>query len=412
MRTRRLMGIAALGAAAASILVIPGAGAQETTYAATSDGRALVLTLLGEGLTAGSSHSEIGSAPEAAAVGDGVLNPLAPVGHTEAKATADGQTDGSTEETCESEALPEIPGLTLDLACSSSFAAITGGAPGSSASARVGTVGANPIGALIETPLGEVIDQVEAGADELETGLQPLLGPISEGTGLAVDDLVSDLSDALFNGAPLANLTIGQSAVVTEAAAEGVTATCTAEGGRLDVLDQPEIEGVDLPPIISVVIGDAATSVTAPADGSAATATADPAIATVIVPTLDLEVPVGPGDNVEIPLPQPLGTSTISVAGGSTGESEGGGTFARASAVRIHLFEDSEALTGGLELALADCLSVAGASVEAAPPPTTPTTAPPLLPRTGSDGPNGLAIAAVVGFAALGVTLLRRSSAS
>ena len=51
MNTRRFAGIAALGVAAASILVIPDAGADELSYTATSDAQALGLSVFGQGLT-------------------------------------------------------------------------------------------------------------------------------------------------------------------------------------------------------------------------------------------------------------------------------------------------------------------------------------------------------------------------
>ena len=410
-RTRRLAGIAALAAAATSVLVIPGAGAQQVDYAASSDGVGLELSLFGQGLTAGKSHSELTSAPAAAADGAGIANPLAPAGVTTATVEGDG-TNGSADETCESDALPEIPGLGIALACSSALATVAGGTPSSSSTARVAGLEANPVGAILDTPLADVVAPVDDGLDQLLDGLSPVLGPVSEGTGLALEDTINDLLDRLLEGAPLATITLGPTQASTSVQGGNVVSECAASGGRIDVLDPPPVVGgVDLPPAISVIVGSAATSVTADLATGEGTPEVDPAIVTVVVPSLGINQPVGPGDNIEIPLPAPLGTSTISVAGGSTGTTEDGGTFARASAVRIHLL-DSEELMGGIELALADCLSVAGANVTQ-PPPTTSTTAPPgPLPRTGSDGPNPLALAAAVGFAALGLTLLRRTRVS
>ena len=105
----------------------------------------------------------------------------------------------------------------------------------------------------------------------------------------------------------------------------------------------------------------------------------------------------------------PLGTSTISVAGGTTGENEDGLPFARASAVRLDLVPS---LNGGVELALSDCLSVAGASVQPEETTTTTstTTTQPTLPRTGGTGVNGLALFGAVGLAGISLLLLRRSA--
>lgn len=411
MKTRRLAGVAALGVAAASLLAIPGAGAQEVTYTASSDASALTLSILGQGLTAGQSHSDVASGPVANATGAGLANPLAPVGASSASVSADGETDGSPDEICETDVIPEVPAVNIDLACSSSLAAIDGGAPASAATARVGAIDLDPVNGLLIEPagLGDVVDQVQGGATTVLEGLAPLLGPVNE-AGLAVDDLLQDVVDAL-DGAPLANITLGETATTTQATAEAITSTCTADGGRVDVLDLPPVGDVDAPPVISVIVGSASSAVSVDPTDGAATATTDPAIVSVIVPALGLDLPVGPGETVEIPLPEPLGTSTVSVAGGTTGTDENGNEFARASAVRLHLLPGLE---GGVELALADCLSMAGASIEAAPATTAPPTTapPPRLPRTGGTGPNGLAIAAAAAFAGLGLVLLRRSSVS
>lgn len=413
-RTRRLAGIAALAAASASVLVIPGAGAQTVEYGATSDGVGLDLSLFGQGLTAGKAHSELTSAPQAAAEGAGLANPLSPAGATSASVEGADATDGSADETCDSDALPPIPGLSIALACSSSIASIAGGNPSSTATGRVAGIEANPVGALLDTPLAEVVPPVQDGLDQLLGGLAPVLGPVGEGAGLDLEDTISDLLDSLLEGAPLATITLGPTRSSTTVADGTVTSECAASGGRVDILDPPPVAGAaDLPPAISVIVGDAATSVVASTTSSDEDplATADPAIVTVVVPSLGIDQPVGPGDDIEIPLPEPLGTSTISVAGGSTGTDDSGATFARASAVRLDLL-NGEALMGGIELALADCLSVAGATVTAAPtPPAQPPApaSPPFLARTGADDPSGLALAATVGLAGLALALLRRT---
>ena len=422
MRTRRLMGIVALGAAAASILFVPGASAQGSTYAASSDGRALAVTAFGEGLTAGQTHSEVNSDPIAVATGTGILNPISPVG---ASASADPDSalpEGATEtegEQCGGE-LPadlEALGLAADLACSTSTASLGGNLPSSAADARVGNLTVNPIDAINQTPLSEVVEGVEGGLETIVEGAAPILGPIDEGTGLEVSDTLGDLIDALLNGAPLATVTMGDTHATSTTTDAQVVTECAAEGARIDILDPEDIVGTDaVAPALTVVVGDAATSVTLDRATAGATAAATPAIATLSGTLVSLlgeeEIAVGPGQAQTIELPDPFGNIVISVAGTIEEDTEDGGKSVQASAVRIHLFEGSEELMDGVELALADCTSVAGATVAAPPTTTTTLPTPPLLPRTGSDGPNGLAIAAVVGFAALGVTLLRRSQAS
>ena len=426
MRTRRLMGTIALGAAAASILFVPGASAQGSTFGASSDGRALVLTAFGEGLTAGQTHSEVNSDPIAVATGTGILNPISPVGASAAADPESALPEGATAtdgEQCGGE-LPadlEAIGLAADLACSTSSASgAAAGLPTSAADARVGSLSVNPIDAINQTPLSEVPEGLEGGLDSLVEGLSPLLEPIDDGTGLETQESLGELIEYLLNGAPLATVTVGDTHATSTTTDAQVVTECTAEGARIDVLDPAAIEVdetvYDVEPFLSVIVGDAATSVTLDRATAAATAAATPAIATVTFPLLgeeNEEIAIGPGEAQTIELPDPFGNIVISVAGTLEEDTEDGGKSVQASAVRVHVFEGSEELMDGVEVALADCPSVAGATVAAAPPaaPTTLPT-PPLLPRTGGDGPNGLAIAAVVGFAALGVTLLRRTKAS
>lgn len=436
MNTRRFMGIAALGAAAAAMVVAPGAHAQEAappapaTYAASSDGRALALNLFGEGLTAGLTHSQAASTeaagPSAVATGAGIANPVAPVGASAAAAPEAALPEGAeaTEgEQCGGELPAEFAqlGLVADFACSTSTAS-TEGAPNAGASARVGSLQLNPVGAINQTPLAEVVESVETGAiDPLLAGLAPVFQGIDEGTGLTTEDTLNDLFELLLNGAPLATVTLGDTTSTTAATDGQVVTQCVAEGARIDVLDPAGVEGVegievDAPPVLSIIVGDATTTVTTDLATATSEAVATPAIATVIAPILgpdNAEIAIGPGAEQVIPLPAPFGNIVISVAGGTTGQTEDGQDFARASAVRIHLFEGSEELMNGVELALADCLSTAGATVAPVELPVeTPAEvpSPPTLPRTGTEGPNGLALAAVVGFAGLGYTLVRRTS--
>lgn len=409
MNFRRLAGIGALGAAASLTLAIPNASAATVTYQASSDGRALVLDVLEQGLTAGLTHADLSSDLTANASGTGLANPLADAGVSEASVDGDGQSDGSADEVCDSDALPELPGLGIGLACSASLAAVTDGAPASAASARVGLVGVDPVNGLLIDQLGleALVEGLQDGVDQIREGLTPLTGPIADG-GLDVDQFVNDLTSAL-DQAPLVGIDIGPTSVDTARTADAVTTTCTAEGATVRVLDIPPVGDIDPEPVITVIVGQASTAVSASTVDGTPTQTVEPALVRVLVPSLELDIPVGPGDTVEIPLPEPLGTSTISVAGGTTGENEDGLPFARASAVRLDLVPS---LNGGVELALSDCLSVAGASVQPEETTTTTstTTTQPTLPRTGGTGVNGLALFGAVGLAGISLLLLRRSA--
>ncbi|HEX4868772.1 MAG TPA: LPXTG cell wall anchor domain-containing protein [Acidimicrobiales bacterium] len=406
MDIRRMMGIAALGAAATTLVVVPGAGAQEPeTYSGSSTGEALGLSVLGQGLTLGTTLAEVSSAPGATAQGFGVATPLFEAGATSAAVEGSGE-DGSTEQVCEGP-IDQVPGLSILLACSSSVASVTDGAPRSAATGRVGAITLNPVDPLLETPLSEVVAPVQDGLDQLLTALQPVTGPVGEGTGIDLDSSLRELLDALFSGADLVKVTIGDTESSTTVDAESVATECAADGARIDVLDAAPVAGVDAPPVISIIVGEASTSVVADRAGGEPTAEVNPSLVTIRSALLPGgEVAVEIGQAIEIPLPEPLGTSVIGVAAGTTDVGEDGRTTATASAVTVDLL-NGEALQGGIELDLAACSSVAGATpaqLPQAPAPTQPT-----LPTTGTDGPNTLALAATVGLAGLGLALLRRT---
>ncbi|WP_436794520.1 LPXTG cell wall anchor domain-containing protein [Actinospongicola halichondriae] len=397
----------ALAASAALVLLAPTASAQAVSYSAESDAQALNLQLAENGLTVGSVHSEVTDAPSAAAAGTGLASVLADVGATTAEATTDGSTDGSPDEVCESDALPDIPGVGINLACSASLAAITDGNPASASSARVGTIELDPVSGLLIDPLGlgEVVEQIQGGAGSLLEALTPLTGAVPD--PLDVDGLLDDVVGAL-DLAPLATIDIGATQVDTVRSGDAVTTTCAANGATINVLDIAAIGEIDAPPVISVIVGEAATSVAASTTGGDPVGTASPALVRVVVPALDLDIPVEIGQTIEIPLPDPLGTSTIVAADGATGTTEDGRTFATASAVSLDLLPG---LSGGVQLDLADCASVAGATVAPIEVPETTVTTAPSLPRTGGTGTNGFALAGAAGLALAGFALLRRSQA-
>ena len=389
-------------------MAIPSANADEVIYDAGSNGQALHLSLFGQSLTVGEAQTQVGSAPEASANGNGIANPLSPVGVTEAEATADGESV-DTGQNCEGE-LPEIPGLALGIACSSSAASVTDGFPAATATAGIiEPLQVNPIDAILDTPLSAVVDGVEENIPPLLDGLGQVLGPIDDATDLGLEDTLRDVIGFALDGAPLATVNVGVTETTTTADAGGVTTACASNGARVDVLDPPAVGGIDLPPAISVIVGEAGTSVSIDGQTGEAAPVVNPSLVTVIVPSIPAladGLAVEVGQQIEIPLPEPLGTSTISVAAGETGVNEAGQTFAQASSISLDLLPG---LQGGIQLALADCASVAGTDVVTTVTTETTTTTEPGLPKTGSSGPNGWALGATAGLAGLGLTLLRRT---
>ena len=396
MNVRRMMGVTALAAAATGLVFVPGAGAQEAgpSYGGSSSGEALNLSLFGQGLTVGSTLAEL-TPTTGTAQGSGVATPAFEAGATSASETA----PGSADETCEGP-LDQIPGISIALACSSSQVTM-GETSTAAATGRVGTITLNPVAPILDTPLSEVVAPVEDGVDQLLGGLEPVLGPIDEASDLGLEDTLGELFDRLFAGADLVTVTLGDTASTTTANATNVTTSCVAEGARVDVLSV-----LDGPPLISVVVGRAGSTVDVDRATGTGTPAVDPALVTIESATLGvtpITVPVG--QTVEVPLPEPFGPSYIRVADGTTGTNEDGSTFATANAVSLDLL-NGEALMGGIELELAGCTSVAGAEVPVQPAAAAPV---PTLPTTGSDDTGMLVLAGLAGLAGLGLALLRRS---
>ena len=408
MKTRRIIGVAALGAAAASMLLIPGAGAAENdlTYGANASGQALSLKAFGQELTVGRTTSGLDSTLSAVANGVGLATPAFEAGVSSAQVTGEGS-DGSDQQTCEGSLPQEIPGVVLDAACSSSLATVIDGLPHAVASGGVANLTVNPIQPLLETPLTAIVEPVQEAVDQLVDGLRPLTTAVDDNTHLGLEDTVDTLFSSLFDGADLVHISLGQTLTDTVTGPDALSASCAATGGRIDVLDAPAVAGVDPAPVLSVIVGSATTKVDVAKADAKATPTVDQAIVTVVAPTLGINQPVGPGQSIEIPLPEPLGSSTISVADSRTGVDDNGQTFAAADAVFLDLL-NGDAMMGGVELSLANCTSVAGAAAVPALPVAAPEPTP-ALPRTGGGSPNGLALAATIGLGALGLALVRRS---
>lgn len=418
MKIRRTSGVAALGAAALLALApaahaeTPDAGAvtetTEVTYAAASTGDALALTVFGEQTTIGRTLAGLDSSLRASSTGVGLANTsLGEAGVSEAEASGEG-VDGSPEEVC-AYGLDQVPGLTLEFACSSSLAQVLDGIPTATATGRVGTIRVNPVETVSVTPLGAVVPPVADGVQALLDELKAVTTPISDGTGLRIDDTLDDLFGSLFAGADLVTIKLGTTKSVSTVTDAQVASTCASHGGRIDVLDIPaQADGLDPAPVMSIVIGDASSSVEVDTADGTATPAFNPAIVTVIVPSLGINQPVGPGDTLEIPELPVVGSSSIAVADGTTEVNEAGQTVAKANAVFLDLL-NGDAMMGGVELNLAACSSAAGAALTAVPV-APPTPEVPALPRTGGGMPNSLALFGSLGLAAVGLSLLRRNA--
>jgi len=408
---RKIVGVTALTAAAASLAAMPAAGAQEASaaapaYEASSSAQALELSLFGQGLIVGKSSSRVGPG-ESGADGFALATPVFDGGVSSAVVQGAGSS-GSSEPVCV-QGFDQIPGLSLEFACSSSKVEAEDTGANARSESTAGRIVLNPVAPLLETPLSTVVEPLEGGLQTLVGALEPVLGPVGDASGLDLQNTVGDLLDALLDGGDLVSIALGDSSTSTSLEGDLLSASCSAEGTRIDVLDLPAVGGEDPPPVISVILGDVSTRVDVDTSTGAGTPVANPAGVTIVVPSLGLDQRLALGQTIDIPLPEPLGTSTISVTDGVRGTDEQGRSFATADSVSLDLL-NGEALMGGIDLNVARCSSRAGAiaqSVQAPPAPGAPTAAP-VLPSTGSEDNRTLAVAATLAMAGAGLALVRR----
>jgi len=412
IQLRKALGVAALASAAASLTGLPAAGAQAPAppaYEASSEGQALELSLFGQGLVVGQGSSRVG--PDGAtATGRAFASPVFDGGESSAAVQGAGA-DGTSEPSCVQD-VSQVPGLSLALACSSSEVEVAATTARAASASSATEIVLNPIAPILETPLTAVIEPVQGGLQTLVEALEPILGPVDDASGLGLQNTIGDLLDALLDGGDLVSIALGDSATTSTLEGSLLSTSCTAQGTRIDVLDLPAAGGEDPPPVISVILGDVTTRVDVDTATGVATPVSTPAGVTILVPPLGLQQPLALGQTLEIPLPEPLGTSTIAITDGSRTTDEQGRGVAVADSVSLDLL-NGEALMGGIELNIARCASTAGATAAAPTPevPQAPQEPAARLPTTGSDDDRTLALGATLGLAGVAMALLRRRSA-
>lgn len=395
--------VGALAAPAGARPARPAQGA-EPTWAAEAKADALLLSLFGQELTVGSADTTVTSPDAATAEGVGALLVTEGFGSSSASATGVGSSDGSTDPVCSPIALPaEVPLLELSAACSTAIAAVDADGASSSATGQALTVGlggdpllqpildALPISTITETLLGGL------------GGLLDTILPVP--TDLVVDQVNELLNDALTgDGVTLLKIEAGGADAHTSSTADTVTATSTAKGVVIKVIDRGGTT-FGTQPILTIEVGDSSTSVvrdlasgetTAESSGLVANVRVASDIAMILqLPEDEISVPLG--QVIDLPLPSPLDSSIV-LTDGVTREVEGG-VVAESAVLDVHLLKG---LNGGVRLAVGSgSTSVVGTVAEEAPAPEAPAPAPEApkpaaptapvrttLPRTGIEDSN------------------------
>jgi len=403
-------------------------------YAGSAAGQALVLTVAGQGVTAGSSAAKAASDGTASATGAGAVG--------QADTTADATTGQTVAEKC-AQVLPPAQTaplntiLTLGLGCGSAAApadaaTATGTVAGLDVNLQTALdlLGATAVTEPVSSTLSGILDQVCAGLSVV-----PVTCPVTQTAQELVQSLVATKT---------VSATIGSSTSSVTSASGTVTSKSTAQAATINLVPTPTLNGTALAdPLATISVAQAnAQAVCTLADGKA-TPSFDPAIVRVklsapivsllpqlpnALPTIQLPdnpvatviaapvisqdggvITVTPGSTLTLFPGTPI-QSTIIVGAGSTKSNPDGSVSATADGVKIHLLEnigDTVApLAGGVLLNLAHADAAVGcspATVDVAAPATPDVER--TLPRTGGSPTPWLPIA---GAAALAVAVLGR----
>ena len=433
---------------------LPSASAQAPElggYAAGATGTALQLTLAGQTLAVSQTSAALDSTPKSAADGAALLLAGTPVPGAAPSTAPEGP---ATNEQCPLEAdLAEITQgalslLELEVACLTTAASLDGGPSAQASSGEAVIRITSPAGAVLGTILGPVLEGVETVTDPIIEALTPLLGPISDTTGIDVADILGDLTGALGDETfVLVEIVVAPSVSrVSATAADGVLAEAGSNGVTIRLLPGVEAtlaeltELVEIPDpaeqLLEITLGSAKAQVVRdPVTGAPAP---DASAAQILA--------IEAGDNLGIlgdVTDQLTGALDQLAAAGAPLSCEGGaladvlcidlgsvneldaaelearnmaygeGTVGReASAASVQVLSVLSEQLGGsaLGLSLASATAAANAPAPVAPPaqpaPAAPT--PQSLPRTGTDAqlPVALGLLAVAG---IGVAALRRT---
>jgi hypothetical protein len=356
----RAAAIVAILAAALLITGVSSASADSTlsTYHASADAAALNLQVFGQGLTLGVAHADVADTPKATGRGVGLVLPGDTFVTEEKKEVtgADGSQATDTPPVCGPITLPpEFPILDLSSACAQASAAVAGGLPNASAEGFVTEIAVNA------QELSPATDAVKAAVGQAIAGLKPVFDALPDqfDTSTAIEDIIAAITD----GGDLLRVTLGSAQSSAGSTGDTVSATASSRAVFIELLPRDGMFGVDenpLLPVVTIEIGASSNTVDVNRTTGEATVHFLPALVRVtIAPDIAAALGLPDGANVvDVPvnvvptcfLPAPL-ESCITVAGGSQGKTEEGGTHAEAAGVSVHL------LTGvqdGIRLDLAN----------------------------------------------------------
>ena len=190
------------------------------------------------------------------------------------------------------------------------------------------------------TPLG---DQVNQPVGQLLGGLQDVFKAVKDNANIDANSLVDQIIAAITTDGDLVQITLGPARSTSGATGDTVSAGAFAQGAVIKVLPRT---GLHLDPVVTIEVGASSNTVDVNRVTGEATVHFDPAIVRVTfaddiatalnIPPANNPITVAPGQSRCLGLPAPL-DSCITVAGGTQGKTDEGGTHAEAAGVSLHL---------------------------------------------------------------------------
>ncbi len=238
---RRTIGITATAAAISIAAILP-AGAETSpggldSYAAGAAATAVDLAVFGQQVTLSATSAGIDSTAQAVADATALLTP----GFESDDASVVSTGAEKVKDPCTTIDLPSpINAAGLDIVCVHTKAAVTDGNPVSSALSDEVVIEIEAPDLIADTPLADVVGQVQDGLGQLFDAIVAATGPIEEATQVQLTDIIDGLLSEVQEGDVLARITVAPT-TSTGAFGVGVAANAVSNGVVVELL--PNLPG-------------------------------------------------------------------------------------------------------------------------------------------------------------------------
>lgn len=238
---RRTIGISATAAAITLAAIAPASAGLPPggidSYAAGAKATAIDLTVFGEALTVSDTAAAIDSTAKAVASGKALLTPA----FSSAPKAVSSTGAAATEQDCTELDLPSPANLAaLDIVCVDMSAAVAGGNPISSSTSDEIVIEIIAPDLIADTPLADVVGEVQTGLGQLFDALVPVTQPLEEATQVQLTDIIDGLLAEVQEGDVLARITVAPTASTSQLGS-AVAANAVSNGVIVELL--PNLPG-------------------------------------------------------------------------------------------------------------------------------------------------------------------------